>query len=130
MAQSQGNFLGVIKYDGCPVFTEVLEEALKHGKPDIFNTDQGSQYTSNEFTGILKREKIKISMDGKGRYLDNILIERFWRTVKYENIFINDYQTISDVREGLDEFIHKYNTKRIHQALNYETPDAVWKTVS
>jgi putative transposase len=107
--------------------TEVLEEALNRGKPEIFNTDQGSQFTSIKFTDILKREKIKISMDGKGRYLDNIYIERFWRTVKYENIFINDYEKIPDVRAGLKVYILQYNNERLHQALDYKTPDSFWK---
>jgi putative transposase len=109
---------------------EVLEEALKYGKPEIFNTDQGSQYTSSIFTDVLKREGIEISMDGKGRYLDNILIERLWRTVKYEHIFINDYETISETREGLRGFIDQYNSKRLHQALEYQTPDEVWAKCS
>jgi putative transposase len=109
---------------------EVLEKALLKGKPDVFNTDQGSQYTSSTFTNILKREGIKISMDGKGRYLDNILIERLWRTVKYEYIFLNDYSTIPELRAGLTEFIQTYNTRRIHQALNYQTPEAVFQGAS
>jgi putative transposase len=106
----------------------ILEESLLHGKPEIFNTDQGSQYTSTEFTGILKREEIKISMDGKGRYLDNILIERLWRSIKYEDVKINGYETLSETRIGLEKYIEKYNFKRLHQALGYKTPDEVWRS--
>ena len=109
--------------------TRVLEDSLKHGKPEIFNTDQGSQFTSLEFTNILKREGIKISMDGKGRYLDNILIERLWRTVKYEDIVINGYETLSSLKKGLAEYIEKYNGRRLHQALGYKTPNQIWQNV-
>lgn len=105
----------------------ILEESLLHGKPEIFNTDQGSQYTSAEFTGILKREGIKISMDGKGRYLDNILIERLWRSVKYEDVKINGYETLPETKIGLEKYIDKYNFHRLHQALGYKTPDEVWR---
>ena len=105
---------------------DVLENSFKHGKPEVFNTDQGSQYTSNDFTGVLKRKGIKISMDGKGRYLDNILVERLWRTVKYEDVFINDYQTLVNARKGLEEYFITYNTERLHQSLDYHTPDEVW----
>jgi putative transposase len=110
--------------------SRVLEEALTHGKPEIFNTDQGSQFTSSKFTDILKREKIKISMDGKGRYLDNILIERFWRSVKYEDVKINNYDTLDETKVGLKKYIHKYNFKRLHQALGYKTPDYIWRQVA
>jgi putative transposase len=109
---------------------EVLQQALKHGKPEIFNTDQGSQFTSSQFTDVLKCHGIGISMDGRGRYQDNIYIERLWRTVKYENVFINDYQTLGDAREGLDRFFDIYNKKRLHQSLGYKTPQEVWKAVS
>jgi len=105
----------------------VLEDALKQGKPQIFNTDQGSQYTSVAFTDVLKREGIDISMDGRGRYLDNIFIERLWRTVKYENVFINGYRTIPELRVGLEQYFLIYNHERIHQALGYVTPDSVWR---
>jgi putative transposase len=108
----------------------VLEESLKHGKPEFFNTDQGSQFTSTQFTNILKDHEINISMDGRGRYQDNIYIERLWRTVKYENVFINDYQTLGDARVGLDLFFDIYNQKRLHQSLDYKTPQEVWKAAS
>lgn len=99
-----------------------LKRALNTNKPLIFNTDQGSQFTSNDFTGILANHNISISMDGKGRCLDNILIERLWRTLKYENIYQNSYETVKELMEGLRTYFHWYNRKRIHQSLNYNTP--------
>ena len=108
--------------------TEVLEDALKYGhKPEIFNTDQGSQFTSLEFTSILKREGIRISMDGKGRCFDNIFIERLWRTVKYEYVYLNDYGNLGDLATGISGFFKEYNEERIHQSLKYATPDEIWR---
>jgi len=102
---------------------EALEDALaKHPKPDIFNTDQGSQFTSIDFTGVLKKHKIKISMDGKGRAIDNIIIERFWRSLKYEDIFLKEYSTGLDLKSGIAEYIKFYNQKRKHSSLEYKTP--------
>jgi len=108
----------------------ILQQSLKHGKPEIFNTDQGSQFTSTQFTEVLKSHEIDISMDGLGRYQDNIYVERLWRTVKYENVFINDYQTLGNARVGLSQFFDIYNHKRLHQSLGYKTPQEVWKAVS
>ena len=106
---------------------EALKEALQiFGKPEIFNTDQGSQFTSLQFTGVLLENNIAISMDGRGRVFDNIFIERLWRTVKYENIYIQGYETISDVRDGLGKYFRLYNTERIHQGLDYKTPVEVY----
>ncbi len=103
-----------------------LEEALrKYGKPEIFNTDQGSQYTGDTFTNVLKQHQIQISMDGKGRWADNVIVERFFRTVKYEDIFINDYETLQDVREGLQRYLPFYNKRRRHTSLQKRTP---WMT--
>jgi len=103
--------------------TDVLKMALeKYPAPKIFNSDQGSQYTSHEHTTILKKHDIKISMNGKGRTIDNIIIERFFRTLKQSNIYISDYQTIKELKEGVKEFIHKYNFKRFHSSLNYQKP--------
>ena len=100
-----------------------LEEALrKYGKPEIFNTDQGSQYTGEAFTSVLQDHQIKISMDGKGRWADNIIVERFFRTVKYQDIFIQDYKTIQDVREGLKHYMRFYNEGRRHSSLEKRTP--------
>lgn len=102
---------------------EALEEALvQYGCPEIFNTDQGSQFTCDAFTGVLRDRNIKISMDGKGRALDNVFVERLWRTVKYENVYIKDYRTVSECRSGLDEYFRWYNTKREHSALDYKYP--------
>lgn len=106
---------------------EVLEEALKkYGKPDVFNSDQGSQFTSEKFTSKLKENKIKISMDGKGRWADNVIIERFFRTLKYENIFLKRYENMMELKKGVKEFIDFYNNDRLHSSLNYETPDSVY----
>lgn len=105
---------------------EALEEALKKDKPEIFNTDQGCQFTSKQFTSILKDNSIKISMDGKGRAIDNIFIERLWRNVKYENIYIKEYQTGMDLYDGLNQYFEFYNNTRKHQSLNYKVPKLVY----
>jgi putative transposase len=105
----------------------LLSDALKEfGKPEIFNSDQGSQYTSKAFTGLLTANDIQISMDGVGRALDNIFIERFWRTLKYEDIHIRDYQSLGDCRRGVRKFIQHYNSGRLHQSLGYSTPNEIY----
>jgi putative transposase len=104
---------------------DALERALHTGKPEIFNSDQGSQFTSTAFTGLLKEAGIRISMDGRGRVFDNIFTERFWRSVKYENVYINDYQGVLEGKQGLGRYMDFYNHKRIHQALDYQTPAEV-----
>lgn len=101
---------------------DALNQALQRGKPDIFNTDQGSQFTSNEFTSVLASNDIKISMDGKGRALDNIFIERLWRSVKYEDVYIKGYRGMVAAEQGIGEYFDFYNTKRPHQSLSYLTP--------
>lgn len=101
---------------------QTLKEALKISVADIHNSDQGAQYTSKNYTDVLKENKIRISMDGRGRYMDNIFTERLWRTVKYENIYLNDYANLSEVNTGLTEYFQFYNEKRRHQSLNYRTP--------
>ena len=106
---------------------EALNEALeKHGQPEIFNTDQGSQYTSEAFTGILKSNQIKISMDGKGRALDNIFVERLWRTVKQEEVYLKGYRNVSECREGLRTYFDRYNNLREHQSLDYNYPAEIY----
>jgi putative transposase len=106
---------------------EVLQEALeKYGVPEYFNTDQGSQFTSDAFIAVLKAHDIKISMDGRGRALDNVFVERFWRSLKYENIFIKGYVGITEASIGIGEYIEWFNGKRIHASLDYETPDSVY----
>ena len=107
--------------------TDVLKMALdKYPKPKIFNSDQGSQYTSYEHTKLLKENDIQISMNGKGRSIDNIITERFFRTLKQSNIYISDYQTTKELKEGIKAFIHKYNFKRFHSSLNYQKPMNVY----
>jgi len=105
---------------------EALEEALRKGRPDIFNTDQGSQFTSEAFTGLLERHGVRVSMDGKGRYIDNLFIERLWRTVKYEEVYLKAYQDGRDARVGIGEYFRFYNTTRPHQSLDYRTPAEVF----
>ena len=106
---------------------DVLNNALEqYGKPEIFNTDQGSQYTSQKHTQLLLNNDIKISMDGKGRATDNIAIERFWRSAKYENIYIQEYKTIRELKNGVNEYISFYNHKRFHQSLKYQKPMDVY----
>lgn len=108
---------------------ECLERALsKFGKPEIFNTDQGCQYTSEQFTGVLNTHEIAISMDGRGRALDNIFVERLWRSVKYEDIYLKGYVTVSELMQGLIEYFEFYNTERMHQSLNNRTPSEVYRT--
>ena len=110
---------------------DCLEEALRnYGKPDIFNSDQGAQFTSADFTGVLQREEIKISMDGRGRAFDNIFVERLWRNVKYEDVYLNGYATMGELVVGLGKYFVLYNTDRPHQSLDYKTPDSVYATAS
>lgn len=101
---------------------ECLEEALQYGKPEIFNTDQGCQFTSEEFTSALLNRGIQISMDGRGRALDNIFVERLWRTVKYEDVYLKGYQTIPDAQAGLRDYFDYYNMQRRHSSLEHKTP--------
>ncbi len=104
---------------------EALNEALESGQPEYFNSDQGSQFTSEDFTGVLLNRGITISMDGRGRVYDNIFIERLWRSVKYENIYLKGYRTIAEAKAGLVAYFEEYNRERPHQALGYQTPEEV-----
>jgi putative transposase len=104
-----------------------LEEALaRFGKPEIFNTDQGSQFTSTAFTGALEQAGIQISMDGRGRWMDNVFIERLWRSLKHEDVYLKGYADGREARLGIAAWIDFYNSQRPHQALGYATPMAVW----
>lgn len=108
---------------------DALEEALaRFGRPEIFNTDQGSQFTSGDFTGVLETAGVRISMDGKGRCMDNIFIERLWRSLKYEDVYLRAYATGSEARLGIGRWIDGYNARRPHQALDYRTPDEAYAT--
>lgn len=108
---------------------DALDEALeRYGTPEIFNSDQGSQFTSTAFTDILKQNSIEISMDGRGRALDNIFVERLWRSVKYENIYLMGYSTMKELIRGLTNYFGFYNRERPHQSLDYHTPHEVYKT--
>jgi putative transposase len=106
---------------------EALDRALQAAQPEIFNTDQGAQFTSKEFTDRLRRSAIRISWDGRGRALDNIFVERLWRSVKYEEVYLKDYQTVSEARNGLKDYFHFYNYERYHQSLDYKTPFSVYR---
>ena len=106
---------------------EALEEAIsRYGAPDIFNTDQGSQFTSDAFTGVLKAADIKISMDGKGRWVDNVFVERLWRSLKYEEVYLKAYDTVAEARLGIGNYFRFYNRERRHQSLDRQTPDQVY----
>lgn len=105
---------------------DALQRALQQTKPAIFNSDQGPQFTSHLFTGCLKTAEIAISMDGRGRVYDNIFIERLWRSVKYEEVYLHDYESVKDARNGLARYFDFYNTERPHQTLTYHTPAEVY----
>lgn len=106
---------------------EALQEALElHGKPGIFNTDQGSQFTSSDFTKVLQGREISISMDGKGAWRDNVFVERLWRSVKYEEVFLKAYQSVSEARASIGRYLQFYNTLRPHSALDRQTPDEAY----
>ena len=113
---------------GADFCVAALEEALaRYGRPEIFNTDQGSQFTSDEFTTTLKRHEIAISMDGKGRYMDNIFVERLWRSLKYEEVYLNAYASVADARTGIGAWLGFYNEERQHQSLGYRTPRQIYE---
>ena len=102
---------------------DAFEEAVEnYGRPQIFNTDQGVQFSSQEFVNAVLGKNIRFSMDGRGRALDNIFVERLWRSVKYEDIYLHDYQSMPEVRVGLENYFRFYNTERPHQSLRYKTP--------
>jgi len=108
---------------------DALQEALKKGKPEIFNTDQGAQFTSEAFPGLLQQHGVRISMDGKGSYNDNLFIERLWRSAKYEEVYLKAYQDGKEVRAGIGNYFRFYNTERPHQALGYRTPAEVFTSI-
>jgi len=105
---------------------EALQRALRVGKPQYFNTDQGSQFTCLRFTKPLLENGILVSMDGRGRALDNVFVERLWRSVKYEAIYLSDYQTVKEAENGIGEYFDFYNNRRLHQALDYKTPADIY----
>ena len=106
---------------------DALEEAIEvYGRPEIFNTDQGSQFTSEDFTGVLKANDIAISMDGKGRWVDNVFVERLWRSVKYEEVYLNAYDSVAEAKRRLGAYFERFNTKRRHQGINGMTPDMLY----
>src|SRR5215470_7155156 len=113
---------------GAEFCVEALEQALsRYGRPEIFNTDQGSQFTSEDFTGVLKAHEIMISMDGKGRCMDNIFVERLWRSLKYEEVYRNAYATVAEAKAGIGDWLRFYNEERQHQSLGYRTPRQIYE---
>jgi len=106
---------------------DALNAALAQSKAEIFNTDQGSQFTSPRFTGRLEEEGIAVSMDGRGRALDNVFVERLWRSLKYEDIYIKEYQDVLELIQGISDWFRFYNTERPHQALDYQTPESIYR---
>jgi putative transposase len=106
---------------------EMLEEALEGGRPEVFNTDQGVQFTAEAFAGRLERAGVAVSMDGRGRALDNVFVERLWRSVKYEDIYIQGYEAVPELHDGLGRYFAFYNDERLHQSLGYRTPAAVYR---
>ena len=106
---------------------EALEEALaRHGRPETFNTDQGSQFTSHDFTSVLLKADTAISMDGKGSWRDNVFVERLWRSIKYEEIFLRAYDSVSDARASIGRYLTFYNGRRPHSSLDRQTPDQAY----
>ena len=105
---------------------DALQRALRRGPPDIFNTDQGSQFTSERFSGNLAQRQIAISMDGRGRCMDNIFVERLWRSLKYEEVYLKDYASVAEARTGIASYFRFYNHQRLHQSLGYRTPAAIY----
>jgi len=113
---------------GADFCVDALEEALAHySKPEIFNTDQGSQFTSDDFTGTLKDHGITISMDGKGRCMDNVFVERLWRSLKYEEVYLHAYATVAEAKAGIGVWLSFYNDERQHQSLGYRTPRQIYQ---
>ena len=113
---------------GADFCVEALEDALsRYGRPEIFNTDQGSQFTSDDFTGTLKDHGITISMDGKGRCMDNIFVERLWRSLKYEEVYLNAYASVAEAKAGIGAWLDFYNEERQHQSLGYRTPRQIYQ---
>jgi putative transposase len=105
---------------------DMLEYGLAKGKPDILNTDQGCQFTSTAWTSMVEQNGVQVSMDGRGRWADNIYIERFWRTLKHEHVFLYSFDSVVNIKQSLGDFIETYNTKRLHQSLGYKTPAEVY----
>ena len=112
--------------DAAPCIAALEEALARYGSPDIFNTDPGAQYTSEAFTAVLRNQNIHISMDGKGRWVDNVVVERLWRSVKYEDIYLRAYESPAALHRGLTQYFQFYNSQRRHQTLNRQTPDAVY----
>jgi putative transposase len=127
LVQPLCTFLADVEYLDSRFCLEALEAALRRAKPQIFNTDQGAQFTCREFTGRLEQAEIHISMDGRGRALDNVFVERLWRSLKYEEIYIWNHETVPALKAGVDRYFRFYNTERPHQSLNNKSPLFVYE---
>lgn len=127
LVQPSGAVLAVVDHHDDGFLLEAVEEALaKHGKPAIINTDQGSQFTSSDFVGLMLANRIEISMDGKGSWRDNVFVERLWRSVKYEEVCLKAYDSVADARAALEQYFDFYNSKRPHSSHGGRTPDQVY----
>ena len=119
--------MAAIDHDETAFCIEALEEALAlYDKPGIFNTDQGSQFTSIDFTAVLKKAEIDISMDGRGAWRDNVFVERLWRSIKYEEVYLHAYKSVPEARAGIGRYLRFYNTRRPHSSLDRQTPDQAY----
>ena len=128
LGQPRGSGVAAVEYDGHQLLLEALDEALlRYGKPKIFNTDQGAQFTSAAFTDKLEAAGVAISMDGRGRFMDNIFIERLWRSIKYEEVHLKAYADGREARAGIGWWMTFYNLRRPHQAMGNQMPMAVWR---
>jgi putative transposase len=128
LGEPDGAELASVEHDGRLVLCRGPGGALaRFGKPEIFNTDQGSQFTGGDFTGVLTRAGVRISMDGRGRWMDNVFIERLWRSLKYEDIYLKGYADGREAKAGIAQWVAFYNTRRPHMALDHRTPMAVWR---
>ena len=129
LVQPQGSGVAAVEHDGCRLCVTALEQAIAgFGRPEIFNTDQGSQFTSFAFTNTLQQTGIRVSMDGRGRWMDNVFIERLWQSLKYECVYLNAFESGSEARTRIGRWVAYYNADRPHSAFNGRTPDEVYAT--
>jgi putative transposase len=126
LVQSAGSVVAIVNHDGGGLLYRSGRGGTRYGRPEIFNTDQGSQFTSIDFTAVLKKAEIAISMDGKGAWRDNVFVERLWRSIKYEEVYLHAYKTVSEARVGIGRYLTFYNSRRPHSSLDRQTPDQAY----